>query len=364
MKKNAEPVYYGDYLQLDKLLSAQQPESTKYAEPAHEETLFIIVHQVYELWFKQILHELSSVIDIFSQYEVRDQQLTTVVHRLGRIITIQELLNNQISVIETITPQQFLEFRDYLVPASGFQSIQFKMLEISLGLKHEFRIDFDKHSFYMRLTEEHREFLQKLEQQPSLFELVEKWLKRMPFLKFESFDFWQHYRKATEETLASDRAIIEKNDLLSKKEKTIELNELVDTEKRFEALLCPKKYLNMQKDGYFRMSQGAVLAALFIQQYSEEPVFNLPCKVLQQLATIDEKLTIWRYKHAMMVQRMLGTKIGTGGSSGHGYLKKTTESNRIFKDFFNMATFIHARSALPELPKNVRESLGFAFSGT
>lgn len=361
MKKNAESVYYGDYLQLDKLLSAQKLESAKYAEPAHEEMLFVIVHQVYELWFKQILHELSSVIDIFSQCEVKDQQLTTVVHRLGRIITIQELLNSQIAVMETMTPQQFLEFRDYLVPASGFQSIQFKMLEISLGLKHKFRIDFDKKSFYMRLTDDHREFLENLETKPSLFELIEKWLARMPFLKFESFDFWQHYRTATDKMLASDRLIIEQNTLLTSKDKATQLKELEATKNSFDALLDADKYAEMQKLGSFRMSQQAVLSALFIQQYSEEPVFNLPCQVLQQLATIDEKLTIWRYKHAMMVQRMLGTKIGTGGSSGHEYLKKTTESNRIFKDFFNMATFIHARSALPELPDNVRKSLGFAF---
>ena len=363
MKKNAEPIYYGDYLQLDKLLSAQKLESTKYTDPAHEEMLFIIVHQVYELWFRQILHELSSVIDIFSQCEVKDQQLTTVVHRLGRIITIQNLLNNQISVIETMTPQQFLEFRDYLVPASGFQSIQFKMLEISLGLKHEYRIDFDKQSFYMRLTEEHREFLQRLEEQPSLFELVEKWLERIPFLQFDNFDFWQHYREATEQMLASDRQIIENNRFLSPKDKMRELKELEATDKNFEALLCRKQYPTMQAKGHFRMSQDAVLAALFIQQYSEEPMFNLPCQLLHHLATIDEKLTIWRYKHAMMVQRMLGTKIGTGGSSGHGYLKKTTDSNRIFIDLFNMSTFIHARSALPDLPENVKESLGFAFGG-
>lgn len=363
MKKNAEPIYYGDYLQLDKLLSAQKLESTKYTDPAHEEMLFVIVHQVYELWFKQILHELSSVIDIFSQCEVKDQQLTTVVHRLGRIITIQELLNNQISVIETMTPQQFLEFRDYLVPASGFQSIQFKMLEISLGLKHEYRIDFDKQSFYMRLTQEHREFLQRLEKQPSLFELVEKWLERIPFLQFDNFDFWQHYREATEQMLASDREIIENNHFLSPKDKMRELKELESTDKSFEALLCRKQYPQMQAKGHFRMSQDAVLAALFIQQYSEEPMFNLPCQLLHHLATIDEKLTIWRYKHAMMVQRMLGTKIGTGGSSGHGYLKKTTDSNRIFIDLFNMSTFIHARSSLPDLPDNVKESLGFAFRG-
>lgn len=133
MKRNHTPVYYGDYLQLDKLLSAQASESEKYGVKAHDETLFIIVHQVYELWFKQVLHELSSVLDIFSQCEVRDQQLTTVVHRLKRVICIQKLMNDQICVMETMTPQDFLSFRDYLVPASGFQSIQFKILEISLG---------------------------------------------------------------------------------------------------------------------------------------------------------------------------------------------------------------------------------------
>jgi tryptophan 2,3-dioxygenase len=74
-------------------------------------------------------------------------------------------------------------------------------------------------------------------------------------------------------------------------------------------------------------------------------------------------MTIWRYKHAMMVQRMLGTKIGTGGSSGHDYLKRTTEKNRIFTDLFHMATFLLPKSDLPELPLAVRKQLGFYFSG-
>ena len=147
MKRNTTPVYYGDYLQLDKILGAQGLQSEKYGAAAHDEMLFIIVHQVYELWFKQVLHELNAVIDTFSQDKVKDEQLIEVVHRLHRIIQIQQLMNDQISVMETMTPQDFMSFRDYLVPASGFQSIQFKRLEISLGLKREFRIDFDKQSF-------------------------------------------------------------------------------------------------------------------------------------------------------------------------------------------------------------------------
>ncbi|MDZ7901562.1 MAG: tryptophan 2,3-dioxygenase family protein [Rheinheimera sp.] len=157
------------------------PESARYGNEAHDETLFIVVHQVYELWFKQILHEIKAVLQVFSADVVKDQQLTGVVHKLKRVISIQQLLNQQIGVMETMTPQDFMSFRDYLVPASGFQSIQFKMLEIGLGLKSDFRIDFDKNSFYSRLNEPDQQFLKALEHQPSLFELIEAWLERMPF---------------------------------------------------------------------------------------------------------------------------------------------------------------------------------------
>ncbi|WP_026375548.1 tryptophan 2,3-dioxygenase family protein [Aestuariibacter salexigens] len=359
MKKNITPVYYGDYLQLDRLLSAQRPESSKYGETAHDETLFIIVHQAYELWFKQILHELNSVIDVFARTEVKDQELTTVVHRLKRVISIQQLLNDQISIMETMTPQDFLEFRDYLVPASGFQSIQFKMLEIKLGLRRELRIDFDKQSFYNRLHDDDRQFLENLERKPSLFNLVEKWLERMPLLEFEDFNFWALYEKATTEMLQQDQHTIETNPTLTEQEKRTELKELEATRQSFAALLDEDTYRQVVQGQGIRLSQRAMLSALFINQYSEEPVFNLPFQFITALTEIDEKLTIWRYRHAMMVQRMLGTKIGTGGSSGHEYLKRTTETNRIFKDFFDMATFLLPKSALPVLPDTVKKRLGF-----
>ena len=132
MQKNTTPCYYGDYLQLDKILTSQDTQSAKYGAEAHDETLFIVVHQVYELWFKQVLHELKAVLSVFAADVVKDEQLTGVVHKLKRVITIQQLMNQQIGVMETMTPQDFMSFRDYLVPASGFQSVQFKMLEIGL----------------------------------------------------------------------------------------------------------------------------------------------------------------------------------------------------------------------------------------
>lgn len=356
-QKNQAPVYYGEYLQLDKLLSAQQPESPKYGDEAHDETLFIIVHQAYELWFKQMIHDLNSVLELFRAEHLPDQQLMTVVHRLQRINRVQELLNQQIDVMETMTPQDFLEFRDYLVPASGFQSIQFKELEISLGVHRGKRLAFDQASFFNRINARDRAYLEELEQQPDLFARVDAWLARMPFLELEEFSFWEHYQQAIQQQLESDRAIIVDNPLLDDSEKELEQSELDASRENFQALLDADKYAEMHAAGRVRLSQRAMQAALFINLYREEPVFNLPYQVLSALVDIDENLTIWRYRHAMMVQRMLGAKIGTGGSSGHEYLKKTTERNRVFTDFMNLATYLLPKSALPPLPTEVREAL-------
>jgi len=362
MNKQIEPCYYGDYLKLTQFLDAQKPVSGKYGEEAHDETLFIIVHQAYELWFKQILHELASVLAVFKSDEVKDQQLTTVVHRLKRVVKIQALLNQQIDIIETMTPQDFLDFRNYLVPASGFQSIQFKVLEISLGLKSEYRIDFDKQSFYNRLTNEHREFLQALELEPSLFDVVQAWLERMPFLEFGDFNFWQQYKQATDEMLDQEQRIIESNQLQSAEEKAQQLKEHQNTRANFDALLDKDKFEKVREAGRFRLSQRATLSALFISMYREEPIFNLPFQFITCLTEIDEMLTLWRYKHMMMVQRMLGSKIGTGGSSGHDYLRRTTQSNRIFTDFFNLSTFLLPKNAMPVLPDSVKSALDYHFT--
>ncbi|RUO35371.1 tryptophan 2,3-dioxygenase family protein [Aliidiomarina sanyensis] len=357
MKKNKEPVYYGEYLGLDKLLSSQHPVSPRYGDEAHDETLFIIVHQAYELWFKQIIHELRSILHIFRAEHIPDEALMTVVHRLKRIVTIQDLLNHQIDVMETMTAQDFLEFRDYLVPASGFQSIQFKEIEISLGVKRDKRIAFDQASFYNRINDEDRAFLESLEDQPDLFERVDAWLARMPFLETNDFSFWKHYQQAIHLQIEADREIVEGNTLLSETERAQELQELEATAENFAGLFDASRYARMQEEGRVRLSQPAMQAALFIEMYREEPVFNLPYQVLSALVDIDEKLTIWRYRHAMMVQRMLGSKIGTGGSSGHEYLKRTTEKNRIFADFMNLATYLLPKAALPPLPASVKDSL-------
>ncbi|MBV9485731.1 MAG: tryptophan 2,3-dioxygenase [Frankiaceae bacterium] len=122
---------YGSYLRVPVLLEQQQLQSDP---PAHDELLFITIHQVYELWFKQILHELTTVRDLLLDSTARDA-LWTARHRLGRVTHIEQVLIAQLPVLETMTPQDFLAFRSLLAPASGFQSVQFRELEFLSGLK-------------------------------------------------------------------------------------------------------------------------------------------------------------------------------------------------------------------------------------
>ncbi|MFN2485680.1 MAG: tryptophan 2,3-dioxygenase family protein, partial [Acidimicrobiia bacterium] len=135
-----EPLYYADYLQLKKLLDSQDLESTRAGNTVHDEMLFIIVHQAYELWFKQILWELEAITGVLSAPSVDESEMLQIVAHLERIVEIQKLLIAQIDVLETMTPLDFLEFRNYLIPASGFQSAQFRMIENRLGVRPEDRL--------------------------------------------------------------------------------------------------------------------------------------------------------------------------------------------------------------------------------
>lgn len=358
------PVYYSDYLELDTLLDLQHPKSASHGKAAHDETLFIIVHQAYELWFKQILHELDSVIALFSQKSVDETNVGTAVARLQRITEIQKVIIEQLRILETMTPLDFLDFRDYLIPASGFQSVQFRLIENKLGLRPQQRILYEKHAYHTRVSKEHQDIIRRSEQEPSLCDLMEKWLERTPFLEFGDFSFWKSYRESVDRMLAADRAIIENNPSLSDTEKAAQLKYLSLTEENFAALLDVRKHEALIQEGKRRLSHRATQAALLICLYRDQPILHQPYRLITVLTEIDELWTIWRYRHALMVQRMIGTKIGTGGSSGHEYLKTTAENHKVFNDLFNLSTFFIPRSTLPPLPPDVERTLGFYHSST
>ncbi len=141
------PLTYASYLDLEKLLSLQKPRSSP---PEHDETLFIIIHQTYELWFKQLLHEFEKIKRDFSGGD-----LFGAIHTFKRVRTIMKVLVAQVDILETMTPSSFSSFRDRLETASGFQSVQFRQIEFSLGYKRPSTIAYLKPDFpgYDRLQQ-------------------------------------------------------------------------------------------------------------------------------------------------------------------------------------------------------------------
>jgi len=355
------PAYYGSYLAVDKLLGLQAPLSLVEGKlHAHDEMLFIIVHQTYELWFKQVLHELQACCEVLQQPSADDNgpDMNVVVHRLKRIVEIWKLLNHQVDVLETMTPLDFLDFRSSLEGASGFQSTQFRQIEATLGLRMEnrFRPDYYKHTEIGGFNPGDYRTIVEAEKTTTLLQLVEQWLVRMPFFEESFWDesiqregnapaeppdstnaaqssFWARYRKLYESSL-SDRD--EKEELLGKFDDTF-----------FNA-------------GAGDFSPASLRAALFIMLYRDEPLFRLPFALLNTLIEIDEQLGNFRYRHLQMVRRMIGTRIGTGGSSGEQYLQGAVNKNYIFKELAGVITFLIERRNLPQLPKRLHEALRFS----
>ena len=361
-EKPRGPLYYADYLRLDRLLGCQQMQSALHGRPAHDEMLFIIVHQTYELWFKQILWELDAVLATFRGSSVPEEELGQAVLRLGRIVEIQRVLIQQVDVLETMTPLDFLDFRDDLFPASGFQSVQFRLIENKLGMRRGDRLQINDAPYTSRFTQEDAARVQASEKEPSLFDSIDGWLARTPFLNFGEFDFWREYRRAVDAMLAADRASIRGNPTLTEDEKAKQLSGVEATLERFADLFDQETDDTQHVAAPGRhFSKRALQAALLINLYRDEPILHLPFRLLAVLADIERNFTTWRQRHAQMAMRMIGTRIGTGGTSGHEYLDRAAERHRVFSDLSALSSFFIPRSALPRLPPEVRSRMGFEF---
>ncbi len=347
--KNAT-VHYSEYLQLDKILGAQQPESFKPGQsPAHDEMLFIIIHQTYELWFKQIQFEVDAVIATLSKPTLDDNsaELQTVVHRLQRTVTILKVLVQQIDIIETMTPMDFLDFRDMLRPASGFQSWQFKKLEATLGLQFEQR--HGQEYYTSQLKDSEVTIIKEAEKSESVISLLNTWLERMPFLAEETL--WINYKQVS----GNNQSLNFFTDY-----EHLYLGSLADAEKN-NAAFFKQIFYDSAINANRQLTAKACRNALFILLYRGYPMLELPFQLLESLLAIDNQLGNWRHRHMTMVQRMIGTRIGTGGSSGAGYLKAAMEKHSIFKEIAQLNSFLIDRRKLPILPKELTSKLGYSF---
>ncbi len=353
-------LHYSDYLQLERLLDCQKPRSGQGAEPAHDEMLFIIVHQAYELWFKQIRHELAAVRKVFLKVSLTGSDLGRAVAHMGRIVAIQQLLIQQVKVLETMTPLDFLDFRDDLFPASGAQSVQFRLVENALGLRRPRRLDINGMPYTASLREEERREVERSEQEESLFTLVERWLERTPFLTAGDFDFVRTYGAIVQAMFARERERIDAEELMTPAEREGRRADHEQKLARFRRLLGEGTPARADERGT-RLSSRALQAALMINLYRDEPHLQIPYRFLTLLMDVDEGLTEWRYRHAQMVSRMIGSKIGTGGTTGNHYLLDAAQRHGVFEDLFELSTYLIPRSSIPALPRVVKEMLGFQY---
>jgi tryptophan 2,3-dioxygenase len=229
---------YGSYLRVAQLLDQQHLESDP---PAHDELLFITIHQVYELWFKQLLHELTA-----AREEMFSGDLWRARHLLARVVAIEDVLIRQIAVLETMTPQDFLVFRDRLAPASGFQSVQFRELEFLSGAKDPGYLE-----RFRGLTADERARLELRLEEPSLW----------------------------------------------------------------DAFLHVVRRAGLPADDDEQLTTSMLTVAANRPRYGE--VWELAERLLDH----DANAAMWRSRHVLMVERQIGTKSGTGGSSGSPYLR-------------------------------------------
>jgi tryptophan 2,3-dioxygenase len=358
---DSQPKYYGTYLQLEKVLDAQHPVSFEAGnEPAHDEMLFIIIHQAYELWFKQILFELDYTMQVFGQEKINDnsEDLNLVRHRLNRVIQILQLLNQQVHILDTMTPLDFLEFRNLLTPSSGFQSKQFRLLEARLGLQIDNRHqkDYYKRTNEGGFTQTDYAGINQVEEQPSLLQLINRWLERMPFFKPE---YWKDYTpldsEATKEhAFWNDYRHVYETGLTEREKNKIRDFDYVFFEKAPEGY-TPEQLESLR--GSF--SPAALRAALFIMLYRDFPVFQTSYQILDSLIEIDHLMSNWRHKHLVMVRRMIGMRVGTGNTSGAGYLEGALNKHYVYRDLSGLSTYLIERKRLPKLPAELINNLGF-----
>jgi tryptophan 2,3-dioxygenase len=253
------PLTYSEYLELDELLSLQKPKSDG---RDHDEMLFIVIHQVYELWFKQILFELDYLESLLEKND-----LPRVMHTMKRILTILKVVVAQIDILETMTPLEFMTFRQRLESASGFQSPQFRELEFALGWKRDSVL-----SHFPEGSPERGRLEQRL-RRPSL---------------------WDHVLS-----------------FLAARGKPVPANLL-------------------ERDVTSPVEPSSAIQKIVIDIYRNDPAMAELC---ERLVDLDEGIQEWRYRHVKMVERTIGTKHGTGGSSGVDYLM-TTLFRPLFPDLW------------------------------
>ena len=350
---------YGGYLGLHELLALQRDDEGI----SNDEMHFIVTHQTFELWFKQVIREVREIRDILATEHVPEAQIPKAVEHLGRVTEIFRLLANQWKVMETLTPQGFLAFRDGLGTASGFESYQMREMEILLGLEHTGRVsEMDPLSHFRKLasrSEADAAALVRLEaalEEVTLASALTTWLSRTPIMgSFYGSEADDEVVEAyVDAHLAAYSSI---GEAASARMEAQGVDNIEAVKARFDAASQGARDF-LKPDGDVSRARAGLL---FIESYRELPLLAWPRVLVDAVVELEESMVLFRTHHARMVERIIGRRVGTGGSSGVDYLDATTKY-RIFGDLWGVRTILLKPELRPTLKNG--EMYGFAGDGT
>ncbi|MFG0316190.1 MAG: tryptophan 2,3-dioxygenase family protein [Planctomycetota bacterium JB042] len=364
---------YWDYIRVRELLSLQTGLSDDESELASDEVVFITVHQVYELWFKLALKDLEAARDHFAQPHVPDDRMAGACRKLERLLVIFRLASDHFPLIETLTTRDYLEFRDKLFPANGGQSAQFRELEILFGLDVEnIRLPYvTGGSFEEVLRSPDGSTGWSLERvkarqadRPTFREAIDAWLYRTPIEGStpDRADDAARTDAFIDAYLAAHRKAI--TELADNVLASVPADEAPTLKKRYEAEIEQAAHFLRAEDvdEAARPRRRRVrTAALYIEIYRELPLLAWPRKVLDLIVAVEQAFVSYRQRHARMAERIIGRRVGTGGSSGVDYLDQTALAYRIFPDLWAVRTVLVRRDLLPD-PSHTEE-YGFRYGG-
>jgi tryptophan 2,3-dioxygenase len=355
-----QSVTYWDYLQLDQLLALQGGLEGNDAHLSEDELHFIVVHQVFELWFKLILRELRLARDKMAAPWVEEETIPYVVHHVRRVHEILRLAVEQFRVMETLTPQDFLAFRGKLGTASGFQSFQMREIEAILGLQQEQR-EAQKHldplasiQAAVRHSQSGAAALEKVlvaRQETSLRQALHAWLYRTPIHGSRPNDagdaavveaFLHAYLAALDQHQAGQMVHL----MADGANQEVLQKQFAASRRTAQKFLCAADVPKAER----ARTQRIRASVLFIESYRDLPLLAWPRLLIDTVVEMEELFVLWRTRHARMVERVIGRRIGTGGSSGVDYLDETTRY-RIFPELWQVRTLLVPRAVLPPLQR-------------
>lgn len=365
-----KPTAYWEYIKVEELLSLQGGLDPTDEHLSNDEVLFITVHQIDELWFKLTVRELVSVRDLFAKAPVPEQALASAARGIRRMATLVKHIAAHFEVMETMTTRDYLSFRDKLRPASGFQSGQLREIEILLGLRDEQRISLGHEGSYLNAlraadgtpSSAYKRVERRLTDRPTLLEAIDDWLWRTPIQGSTPSSpndaatlarFIEAYCAA--HARASDEALA-----LAKYE-GLSAADVARIEKRYAAEVeSARAFLEARDVPEDRRARIARIraAVVFIESYRELPLLAWPRVILDELVAFEQAFVIFRQRHARMVERVIGRRTGTGGSSGVDYLDNTALKYRIFTDVWSVRALLVRQALLPPLENAESYGLG------